>query len=331
MNRFSFACPQCQAKLQAQDAVVGRKVKCPKCQQVVLVPSPPSAGGPAHTPAVATASPGPAPLPSAKSAAAAPAAIGGSAAIPSGPAPSPVGSPFGSVPSPVLSPSDRAKVKSGLGLVDWGLKIALASVLFTVLGAIAMVFAALSAPGNDAPGMILVLIAGVGGLFSLGGAIVATVGDWKSARVAPESGVQGKALACAICMTAGVALLVISPCLGPAAAAPGGLASLAIFARNILFLLLLADVAAAIGDTAMRTRVRWFFIYWLGGGAGVVVAYVAIVAVVVTSVNPNNDGAILLGMAPGVILFVAYLIGLVVWLLKLIGDVRELCVPETPA
>jgi Zn-finger nucleic acid-binding protein len=35
---ISTACPSCQQRLKLADTLVGKRVRCPKCQQVFLVP-----------------------------------------------------------------------------------------------------------------------------------------------------------------------------------------------------------------------------------------------------------------------------------------------------
>lgn len=37
---FSFSCPSCQAKHKAKEALIGRRVRCPKCGEALTVPSP---------------------------------------------------------------------------------------------------------------------------------------------------------------------------------------------------------------------------------------------------------------------------------------------------
>jgi len=47
-NPIAFACPGCGKKLQVKEELGGRKVKCPKCGQVVLVPAVADARNPAN-------------------------------------------------------------------------------------------------------------------------------------------------------------------------------------------------------------------------------------------------------------------------------------------
>ncbi len=56
---FAFQCPQCGKRLRAGAALVGRRVKCPKCQHAVEVPKPldPSAGPATMAAAAKTAQP----------------------------------------------------------------------------------------------------------------------------------------------------------------------------------------------------------------------------------------------------------------------------------
>lgn len=60
---FDFQCPQCQHRLKAKLGAAGRRAKCPRCQQVLVVPAPPVPKGAASevTPAQGTAAEVPAP------------------------------------------------------------------------------------------------------------------------------------------------------------------------------------------------------------------------------------------------------------------------------
>lgn len=42
MNKFSVRCPQCAAKLKAEDRILGQSVPCPKCQTPILIQRPES-------------------------------------------------------------------------------------------------------------------------------------------------------------------------------------------------------------------------------------------------------------------------------------------------
>ena len=52
---IKFKCPSCSAVLQVNDSLAGKKGRCPKCQQIITVPteSAPEGGAPAPAPAPA--------------------------------------------------------------------------------------------------------------------------------------------------------------------------------------------------------------------------------------------------------------------------------------
>ena len=62
---IQLTCPQCDAKMRAPDAVVGKQVKCPKCQTMFTagVDAPPPAPPPAVIPLMSTPAPASAPEP----------------------------------------------------------------------------------------------------------------------------------------------------------------------------------------------------------------------------------------------------------------------------
>jgi len=170
------------------------------------------------------------------------------------------------------------------------------------------------------------VIAGLGGIV---GGIVALVGDWMCTGVPPSSGLQSRTKLIAILMSLGLALTAINPILViadvPSLAALTALVSvLALFSRNVLFVLLLKQVADLCGEPGIGIQLPRFFLYWLAGGLLVAVACGIFVGGGV-ALAEGADG-LLAGIgfflvAAGV--FIAYSVVLLLWLRRLIVRTRK--------
>jgi hypothetical protein len=174
----------------------------------------------------------------------------------------------------------------------------------------------------------LPLVAALGGLV---GGLVVLVGDWFNTAVPEPPHARRLALWSALAISAGLPLLLLSPVSGPLAAIVSGLAVTLLTARNILFLLLLMQIAAALGHATYRGKMLRFFIYWLGGGTIAAVVCGSLIAgglgsSMASTGMPQVGGDDLLPGLPlfglASLVFVAYSCLLLWWLLSLIQDVR---------